>query len=392
VTTRGKRAVRITLALLLALVVLLGMSTCALPRPGIPDVAAVPADARTVTVVASDRYRAGPVHRFWMGGGYRDVWAAPVRVEVLDPRRSGGGLVPLRRSGGRQTRGLRLRGGDGHVYVFRSVDKDPAGALGGVERVLMGRVRQDQVGALHPAAALVAGGLQDAAGIPNAPARLAVMPGTGLGPFRADFEGLLGTIQEYPGKGFAGIPRVLDTEELWPELRRVPTDRVDARAYLAARLMDVYLGDWDRHEGQLVWGRVERGGRGEWVVIPRDRDYAFSDYRGVIPGLARRVDAKIVRFDGEYRDLKGLLVKARPLDRRLLCALAPAAWDSAAAALSAALTDSAITASIARMPREYVARSAPLAATLRARRDALPSAARRFRQHLHASGGCTARQ
>ncbi|MFL5386888.1 MAG: hypothetical protein ACJ8GN_30715 [Longimicrobiaceae bacterium] len=38
------------------------------------------------------------------------------------------------------------------------------------------------------------------------------------------------------------------------------------------------------------------------------------------------------------------------------------------------------------MPREYVARSAPLAATLRARRDGLPNAARRFRAHLHARG------
>ena len=387
-----RRTARITLALLLALVVLLAASTCALPRPGMPDRAPVPAGAASVTTVAADRYRAGPVRRWLMGPGYRAVWAAPVRVEVLDLRRFAGGLAPLRRSGGRQTRGLRLRGADGHVYVFRSVDKDQAGALGPVARIAMGRVRQDQVGALHPAAALVAGGLQDAAGIPNAPARLAVMPGEGLGPFRADFEGLLGTIQEYPGEGFAGHARVLDTDELWAALRRTPADRVDARAYLAARLMDVYLNDWDRHEGQLVWGRVERGGRGEWVVIPRDRDYAFSDYRGVLPGLARRVDAKIVRFDGAYRDLEGLLVKARPLDRRLLCALPAAAWDSTAAAMSRALSDRAITESVGRMPREYVARSAPLAATLRARRDRLPDAARRFRQHLHAGGGCAARQ
>ncbi|MFL5539651.1 MAG: hypothetical protein ACJ8J0_11700 [Longimicrobiaceae bacterium] len=43
------------------------------------------------------------------------------------------------------------------------------------------------------------------------------------------------------------------------------------------------------------------------------------------------------------------------------------------------------------MAREYVARSAPLAATLRARRDGLPNAARRFHAHLHANGGCARR-
>ncbi len=379
------------MALLLALAVLLGASTCALPRPGLPERAPVPDGAASVVTVAGARYQAGPVRQWLMGDGYRDVWAAPVRVAVLDLERFAGGLTPLRRSGGRQTRGLRLQGADARVYAFRSVNKDQARALGPVARAMMGRVRQDQVGALHPAASLVAGGLQDAAGIPNAPARLVMMPGAPrLGEFRADFAGLLGTVQEYPHGGFVGIARVLDTDDLWAELRRTPADRVDARAYLAARLMDVYLGDWDRHEGQLVWGRMERGGRGEWVVIPRDRDYALSDYRGVLPGLARRVDPKIVRFDGAYRDLKGLLVKSRPLDRRLLCALPPAAWDSTAAAMSRALSDSAIARSLNRMPREYVARSAPLSATLRARRDHLPDAARRFRQHLHANGGCAA--
>jgi hypothetical protein len=385
-----RRVARITIALLVALA-LLRAATCALPRPGLPQGVRVPAGADSVTVIAADRYRAGAVRRFLLGSGYRQVWATPARVQVLDLDSVAGGLTPLRRSGGRQTRALRVRGADGREYVFRSVDKDPAGALGPIERLLMGRVRQDQIGALHPAAAVVAAGLQDAAGITNAPARLAVMPDDPrLGEFRADFAGRLGTIEEYPRGGFRGMDRVGDTDSLWAELRRNPADRVDAQAYLTARLMDIYLGDWDRHEGQLRWGRMERGGRGVWVAIPRDRDYAFSDYRRLLPGLARRWDPKIVRFDSEYRDLKGLMVKARPLDRRLLCGVDSAAWHSTASALARALTDSVIAASINRMPREYAARSAPLTATLRARRDRLPDAARRYRQYLHANNGCSA--
>jgi hypothetical protein len=226
--------------------------------------------------------------------------------------------------------------------------------------------------------------------VPNATPRLAVMPDAPrLGEFRVDFRDLPGTLQVRPGPGFAGAQRLVGTDELWEALRRAPRDRVDVRAYLNVRLMDVYLGDWDRHPDQLTWGRTERGGVGTWVAIPRDRDYAFADYGGVIPGLARRFDPKIVRFDTAYRDLRGLLVKARPLDERLLCALPPSAWDSAATAMARALSDGAITAAIGRMPPEYVARSAPLAATLRARRDRLPDVARRFRAHLHADGRCT---
>jgi hypothetical protein len=150
----------------------------------------------------------------------------------------------------------------------------------------------------------------------------------------------------------------------------------------------VFLGDWDRHGGQLTWGRTNRAGVGVWIPIPRDRDYAFASYGGVLPALARRVDPKVVRFDTAYRDLKGLLVKSREMDEQLLCALPATMWDSTATAMSRSLTDAAIAAAIGRMPPEYVARSAPLAATLRVRRDRLPDVARRFRARLHAGGRC----
>jgi len=360
--------------------------TCGLPRPGIPRARWTPAGAGEVVVAVAPRYRASAFHRFWMGDGHRALWAIPIRAPLVDLRGFAGGLTPLRRGGGRQTRALRLRGADGREYVFRSLDKDQAQALSPLARALMGRIRQDQVSALHPGAALVAAGLEDAAGIPNATPRFGVMPDVpALGEFRADFGGLPGTLQEVPQAGFAGAARVEDTEALWEALRRAPRDRVDARAYLAVRLMDVYLGDWDRHEGQLKWGRLERGG-GTWFPIPRDRDYAFTDYGGVLPGLARNFDRKVVRFDADYRNLRGLLAKSQELDARLLCGLPVSAWDSTAAAMARALSDRAIAAAIGRMPREYVVRSAPLAATLRARRDHLPDAARRFRAQVQAHG------
>ena len=361
--------------------------TCGLPRPGIPRARWTRVGTSEVVVAIAPRYRASAFHRFWMGDGYRELWTTPVRAPLVDLRGFAGGLTPLRRGGGRQTRALRLRGADGREYVFRSLDKDQAKALSPLRRSLVGRIRQDQVSALHPGAALVAAGLEHAAGVPHATPRLAVMPDVpALGEYRDDFGGLPGTLQEFPRAGFAGAEQVEGTDDLWEALRRAPRDRVDARAYLAMRLVDVYLGDWDRHEGQLRWGRRERGGSGTWFPIPRDRDYALSDYGGVFPGLARRFDRKVVRFDAAYRDLRGLLAKSQAMDARLLCALPPSTWDSTAASMRRSLSDSAIAAAIGRMPREYVARSAPLAATLRARRDGLPGAARRFRAHLHAHG------
>ncbi|HEX2203263.1 MAG TPA: hypothetical protein VHG91_08190, partial [Longimicrobium sp.] len=338
---RARRGLPRALGMLGAFFLLALAGTLALPRPGLhAEAHARGAAEGAVTVRAGTRYPAGPVRRFLLGPGYRRAWGTPVRVEVLDLESFAGGLEPVKRGGGRQTRSLQLVGGDGRTYVFRSVDKDQATGLAPLWRATGGRLRQDQVGALHPGASLAAAGLAEAAGVLQAAPRLVVLPdAAALDSFRADFGGLLGTLEERPrgagegAPGFGGALGVVDTEALDSALRAHPGDRVDTLAYLAARLLDVYLGDWDRHEGQWRWARMADGGGHRWAPIPRDRDYAFADYRGPLAALARLADPKIVRFDDRYRDLEGLLVKARPLDRRLLCALPPPAWDSAAAAM-----------------------------------------------------------
>jgi len=90
---------------------------------------APPAAQAAETVTAGVRYGAGWLHRLLLGAHYRDLWTTPVRVPVLDLGGFAGGLTPLRRGGGRETKSLRLQGANGRVYAFRSVDKDPTAAL-----------------------------------------------------------------------------------------------------------------------------------------------------------------------------------------------------------------------------------------------------------------------
>src|SRR5439155_1649161 len=95
---------------------------------------------------------------------YRDLWTTPVRVEVLDLARVGGGLTPTKRGGGRQTKSLRFQSADGRTYVFRSVDKDPAGAMPPELRgTFVQDIVQDQISSSHPAGALVVAPLLAAA-------------------------------------------------------------------------------------------------------------------------------------------------------------------------------------------------------------------------------------
>src|SRR6266850_3451552 len=64
-------------------------------------------------VVIGQEYQAGGVHRWLWGDDYRSLWTTPTRVGSLDLHTFAGGLSPVARVGGRETKALALRGADG---------------------------------------------------------------------------------------------------------------------------------------------------------------------------------------------------------------------------------------------------------------------------------------
>jgi hypothetical protein len=344
------------------------------------------AQADSITVAPGPQYAASPLRRFFFGRSYRDLWTTPARYPVLRLD----GMAPTRASSGRQTRSLRLRGTDGVEYVFRSIDKDlTPGTPWNSGGSLRQRLRQDQTRAQLPGSSVVAGALLRAAGVAGEAPRLVVMPrDPRLGRFAAPFGGMLGTIEPRPEAGWrgAGAPaeRVLDTDELLEAIDSSGAAPVDARAYLRARLMDVYLGDWDRHEGQLRWALVPRAGGPAWVPVPRDRDYAFVSYDGAVAAAARLFGVTgVVRFGPEYPRLAPLIRNGDRLDRRMLAELPRAAWDSVVVDLRLRLTDRVIRDAVALLPREHRAmRGSWLEASLRSRRDGLDRVASAYYRRM----------
>ncbi|HEX6104317.1 MAG TPA: BamA/TamA family outer membrane protein [Gemmatimonadales bacterium] len=339
-----------------------------------------------VTVTGGEHYAAGALHRMLFGAHYRDLWATPIEVPVLDLESFAGGLTPEERGGGQQTRSLHFESGDGREFSFRSVDKDPTEAVPEQFRgTVVHRLVQDATSAANPGGALVAPVLLEAAGVLHAPPSLVVLPDhERLGEHRAEFAGLLGTIEERPGDGFAGALEVQDTDDLFERLRESPDHRVDAAAFLTARLVDHLLGDWDRHADQWRWAAFRQGGRTVYRPIPRDRDQALARYDGLVTTLARKHNPKLTTFGPEYPDdLVGFTWNGRELDRAILTPLDGAAFDSVARALQAALTDSVIAAAVGRLPSAYRARWGSWTAdALRRRRDALPRHAARYYGYL----------
>ena len=348
-----------------------------------------PSTGDTVEVTAGARYAQGGVHRFLLGGGYRDLWTTPIRVPVLDLS-AGGGLRVVKQGGGMQTRSLTLESRDGREYRFRSLDKDPSRFFAPEQRgSIVTSLWQDQTSAIHPAGALVAAHLLEAVGVPHPSPELVVLPDAPeLGDFRAEFAGLLGTFEEYPEEGrddapgFAGFRKVVGTDKLFERLNESPEHQVDAHLYLAARLLDILLNDFDRHEGQWRWGADSPEAPARWLPIPRDRDQAFIAYGGALIRLARMRAPKLVDFDSTF-NLTGLTMTGGPIDRRLLSALPLEAWDSVARGVRARLTDDVISEAVRRMPPPYVAQGGEaMAATLRARRDRIPVVAEAYYRRI----------
>jgi hypothetical protein len=248
----------------------------------------------------------------------------------------------------------------------------------------LARLFRDQVSGLFPAAGVVIAPIADAAGVLHPTPQFTVMPNdSSLGKFRHDFVDRLGTLEEYPhkpdeGPGFAGASDIIDTKELLPRLDSLPSQSVDERAFLSARLIDILVDDTDRHEGNWKWARFGTSKSVRWVPIARDRDHAFNQYDGLLARIAHVKAPFLTTFEGKYPGLGVLSDNSRELDRRFLSELERAAWDSVARALTRRITDAVIDSAVRQMPREYVRVAPSFAAKLKQRRDGLPAIASKF--------------
>ncbi|MCP5047946.1 MAG: BamA/TamA family outer membrane protein [bacterium] len=349
-------------------------------------------EKKYITVVPGKHYKAGKLFNVFFGAHWRDLWTTPVKVEVLDLDRFAGGLTPLKRGGGQQTKSLRLQGKDGNEWKFRSVDKDPANALPPELRVAIATtVLQDQVSTANPMAPLVLAPILNAVGILQSEPYLVWMPDDErLGEFRKDFGGVLGMIEIHPkgrdedSEGFEGAKRILSSFKLIKRLEKERDEQVDAAELLKARLVDVFVGDWDRHSDQWRWAYYKKGGRKLWKPIPRDRDQAFAKFDGLFPRLTAYLVIHLCSFDKNFPPARDITWSGRFIDRRFLPGLDRATWKATTAFVKSKLTDDVIEAAVKRLPPEiYEKASAELLEKLKHRRDHLTEVSGKYYKEIN---------
>lgn len=350
------------------------------------------AGPKTKTVVAGSQYASPPGGtEFILGNNYRDLWTTPIEVEVLNLQTFAGGLVPVMRVGGLQTLGLAFKGQDGRDYTFRSVDKEYGDKVipYAFRDTLIEEFIQDQIAANFPGVQVVTAPFEKAAGV-LAPekARLVVMPDDpALGKFQKDFAGVLGTIILYPqpvsdtNPGFHDATAILGHQEFW-DLRQAGTIALpDTHAFLRARLLDIFLNDWDRHRLQWRWARIP--GKPLLQPIPEDRDQVFSNFEGLALWMARLSGAQMVQFREEFPPLYRITQNGWDVDRFILTNVDKSEWMQIAAEVQSQLTDEVIDEALRRMPKEYYRlRGQYISTRLKHRRDGLLELAEKYYYYL----------
>jgi len=339
------------------------------------------------TIIPGKHYEANWFHELFFGAHWRDVWAAPVRIGVIDMEKYGEGLTPIEKGGGLQTKALKFNGKDGKTYKFRSLDKDPEKTLPVELRQSIARdIMKDQICSSNPYAGFVVNPILDSVGVSHAEFTLVILPDDpALGEFRREFANLAGIMEIVPEEGqFEGSDRVVSSVKLLDRLNSEFDESVDEYAFLKARLMDIYFGDWDRHKDQWKWIRFDDGDKKFYKPFPMDRDQAFDKLDGFFPFLATQYVNQLSNFGYDYPKMRFMAWSGRYLDQRFLAFLSKRAWDDVTDEVSVKLTDQLIENAVRKLPPEvYSIAKDELLEKLKSRRDQFKEASTEYYEHVN---------
>src|SRR5258705_2188601 len=291
---------------------------------------------------------------FWMGSNYRKEWNTPITVPVLYLSKEHGGLTPIKRGGGKQTKSLRLEDASGRQYTIRSITKYITSKTlpGDLQSEAAADLVSDGVSASYPYGALTMSALSEAAGVPHGNPRLVyVADDPKLGEYQKDFANLFVLYEErFPDS----VKKGYDTDEVADKLEKDNDNDVDQLAMLRVRILDMFVMDLDRHEDQWSWGAWDNGKGKTFYPVAKDRDQAFYINRGLLPWVVKRraLVPQLEGFKPEANNIARFNFAARNVDRFFLNQLSEEDWKKEAESFVAKMKDAVIENALAKQPKE----------------------------------------
>jgi predicted phosphodiesterase len=313
-------------------------------------------------------------YRFLWGERYRKYFGTLVNAPTVDLDTLFGGLKPVRKGGGHQSKSLRLRDKKGREYVMRALRKNAVQYLQAVafkDQYVEGKfdgtatenLLSDVFTGSHPYAPFTIGRLSDAIGVYHTNPVLYYIPKqNSLGQFNAEFGDELYMIEERASSGhgdkasFGFANKVISTDDLLHNLNKNEHHILDEEAYIKARLFDMLIGDWDRHEDQWRWAVFKEKKQTIYRPIPRDRDQAFSIFGdGALLNIATKLVPTLRLMKSYTKKLKSpkwFNLEPYPLDMVLISRSEKGIWDKQVELIRNNITDVVIDEAFTNFPDE----------------------------------------
>ena len=351
-------------------------------------------------------------YKFLWGERYREYFGTTVTAPVAYLDTLYGGLKVTKEGGGHQSYSIRLEDDNGREFSMRSLRKN---ALKFLKFKIKGiafqendykdtwteEVISDFFTTAHPYMQLVINPLARAVNVNHSSPSLFYVPKQDrLGDLNEQFGDELYFIEERPSDeqtNFKGYRRTIDESGRMKEmesttdmLEKIKSDEsytIDQRDIIRARIFDMLIGDWDRHQDQWRWAEYEKkDGDKEFFPIPRDRDNAFPKFDGFAMRAIKLFvpDARRWQTYGpEIIDVKWLNIGGNRLDRTLLTQYDAKVWEEEAEFIKNQLSEAEIDAAFLKLPIEVQDGTAnSIKENLKVRLKNLPKYAKQYADYL----------
>tara|TARA_R110002033_G_scaffold113430_4_gene158599 strand:- start:292 stop:3975 length:3684 start_codon:yes stop_codon:yes gene_type:complete len=316
----------------------------------------------------------GNFYQFIWGKRYRKYYGTKVTAKNVDLDTLFGGLKPIRKGGGHQSKSLRLEDKNGREYVMRALRKNAVQYLqavafknqyieGQFDDTLSENLLLDIFTGSHPYAPFTVATMAKAINVLHTKPQLFYVPKQKvLAHFNNEFGDELYMIEERAASGHGEKPnfgfsnKVISTNDLLKKLTKNADSKIDEDAYIKARLFDMLLGDWDRHEDQWRWAAFKEGKNTLYKPIPRDRDQVFSIMAdGFLLNIVTKSTPTLrlmQSYNEELANPKWFNLEPYPLDIALINQATKNSWDNQVAYIQKNLTDAVIEKALSFFPKE----------------------------------------
>ncbi|MHA7059580.1 BamA/TamA family outer membrane protein [Aquimarina sp. M1] len=337
---------------------------------------------KTKIITDSEELDKTGFYKFLWGKRYRSYYGKEVTVPVVLLDTLYGGLTVEKKGGGHQSNSLRLIDKNNGEYAMRSLKKEALKFLThkmkGVsynsqdyEDTFTEEIVSDFFTTAHPFMQMVINDLAEEVAVNHSDTKLFYVPKQkSLEAYNEEFGDELYYIERRPSdnqKGYKGYNRTNpdapgkisefeSTTDVLEKLKEDESYTIDQKAYIRARIFDMLIGDWDRHQDQWRWIEYEKNNDDKiFIPVPRDRDNTFSKFDGVAMPIIKMFSPPTrpwQSYADKIKSVKWFNAEAHNLDQTFIDEYGVSTWIEEAKYIQSNLKDEEIDQAFTSLPIE----------------------------------------